>query len=194
MTPPDDDAQVDIDAIIAQLEQEMAEDRARGEGAMEHEEEPDEAPLIPRLWPIVTQALDEYDWRYDVLDGPLALARVRGTAANYDVFLSADEATEIVRCSVLMPVRIPPARHGAVCELLNRVNYVEVGLGAFDIDPSDGQPRWRQSMDVEGGLLGTAMVHNMVSAGLGYCDRVWGRLMAVAFAGVDPGDAAEASP
>lgn len=152
---------VDIDAIIAELHA------------------PAEEPIVATLWSIVTGMLATYQLRYEPLDGTAGFVRMRGVAANYDVLLSVDEAQQIVRCSTLMPVRIAEPRRAALCELLNHLNYTYVGLGAFDMDPEDGQPRWRQSFDVEGGLLGETMVLSMLNVGVACCDRFWAAILAV---------------
>lgn len=194
------DEELGLEAMILEMDADVASSRTPGSdhaaiAASDTGDEPwregpgEEAPPVPRLWPVVRAALEERAWRYDEMDGDAALARVKGSAANYEVFLSVDERLEVLRCWVMLPVRIAEARRGAVCELLNRINFREVGLGSFELDPEDGQPRWRQALDVEGGLLGTTMVHNVIGAGLTYCDRFWAPIVAVGVAGSSLGRA-----
>lgn len=144
------------------------------------------APAPERLWPVVLQALAEREWRYEELAEHSVVARVRGEAANYDVILTVHEDLDVLRCWVAFPVYASEPWRAAACDLLNRINHDELLMGGFEMAPDSGRVRWRLGCDVEGGVLSTQMVHNILTAGLAMSDRFFPALMAVGVLGLSP--------
>ena len=60
------------------------------------------------------------------------------------------------------------------------MNRDVLGIGHFVLG-DDARVEFRYACDVEGGLLGTAMVTNPLRCGLWYGDRVFAGLMATTF-------------
>lgn len=147
--------------------------------------QPESAAAHP-LWPVVRDALAEREWVYDELAPGTVLARVRGDAANYDVFLGALESIAVLRCTIALHVYVTEAWRASTCDLINRINHGELVIGAFEMDPESGRLRWRLAYDVEDGVLSTTMVHNAIAAGLHACDRFFPALMAVSVLGTSP--------
>lgn len=144
------------------------------------------APIAERLWPVVLQALAEREWQYDGLAEHSLVSRVRGEAANYDVILTVHEDLDVLRCWVVFPVYVGEPWRAAACDLLNRINHDELLMGCFEMAPDAGRVRWRLGCDVEGGVLSTQMVHNILTAGLAMSDRFFPALMAVGVLGLSP--------
>lgn len=121
--------------------------------------------------------------QYDLLREDVFRIRVSGCAADYDIFVYTIDAIGGVRCCVVLPVRISEAFLAPMVDLANRINYQRLRIGNFEMHPEEGTPRWRVSIDVEGGTLVPRMVNNMIDAGLSACDRFWPALVAVGVPG-----------
>lgn len=136
------------------------------------------------LLPIVTAALVERGWRYEQLSPESVHARVRHPLGAYDVHVTVYDPLRILCCLCVIPACVPAGRRREVAELLNRINW-ESMLGCMEMDMSDGEVRYRSSVDVEDGRLSTTMVHQMLSAGHHVLDRHYVAVMRVAFGDVD---------
>jgi hypothetical protein len=87
-----------------------------------------------------------------------------------------------------MPALVAEAQRGMIAEYLTRANYTQA-LGAFDMDFTDGEVRYRVAADVEGGQLGATMVRTMVRSALLAFDHYYPGLMRVIYCGMSPADA-----
>ena len=144
--------------------------------------------VIHPLQDTVCRALEQMEWKYEITDDSWLMARVRGRQANYDVRLRTDEDAEIVACYVSSGTLVPAERRDAVAVALTRANW-GLRIGNFEMDYTDGEVRFKVSVDVEGGLLGHTMVQNMISAGISMQDRYHPALMRVVYSDADPADA-----
>ena len=85
-------------------------------------------------------------------------------------------------------LRIPYEERLPACELLMRANH-GLMFGSFDIDFSDGEVRYKVSVDTEGGTLGVPAVHSMITVALDMYELWYPALMKVVYGGVTPEDA-----
>lgn len=106
----------------------------------------------------------------------------KGKKTKLDLVLDSRETSHIVMCFVYVPVQVPEDRRAAVAELFCRLNY-RFSVGHFDLDFNDGEVRFRQSIDVEGGELTETMFSNLIYSSLGTCDDQFPVLMRVVFGG-----------
>ena len=146
------------------------------------------SPETGKLMTIVTEALDERETRYVKLDDESLMFRLQGAHATYDVLFVADDELEQVGCLTIFATRVPVDRRHAMAELITRANY-GMRIGNFEMDFTDGELRFRTGTDVEGGLLGAEMVHNMIGVGLSMNDRHHDAFMRVMYGDADPHDA-----
>ena len=72
-----------------------------------------------------------------------------------------------------------------MAEFITRANYGMI-IGNFELDFSDGEVRYKTSIDVEGAELVPAVIRQLVYANVLTMDRYLKGIMAVAFGGVDP--------
>lgn len=140
------------------------------------------------LMPMVLAALEERGWKYEVMGPEAVHARVRHPRSTYDVFVTIDDTLRLVCCYCMLPVHVPADRRAAVADLINRINWPLV-LGCLEMDPDDGEVRYRASVDVEGGQFAPRMLNNMLSMGLHTLDRYHEAVMRVVFGYVEPEDA-----
>jgi hypothetical protein len=84
-----------------------------------------------------------------------------------------------------LPVRIADARRAEVSEFITRANYGLV-IGNFELDLSDGELRFKTSLDVEGSSIDTALIKQLCYANVLTMDKYLPGLIAVLDNGVPP--------
>ena len=153
------------------------------ESLFESEETPDFSG--GGLMSVVKAMLDGHDYRYHEISANSLTVRIRNKHGVYTVFFSTNDKTDLVRVLCSYGPYVPESRRAAVAEAVSRIN-IQLWLGNFELDFSDGEIRHRMSIDVESGLLSGKMVDNMLGFTLNSMDRFNVPLMRVAFGGVEP--------
>ena len=133
----------------------------------------------------VKEALTEHGFQFTPFEENAVTAPIRTDVATYQLFVSVDDERDTVGVYLSFPSRVPEARRLAAAELCARINRT-IFLGNLDIDFADGDLRWRAGIDVEDGILSTAMIDNMIGAGVWTLDRYHDALLKVFVAGVEP--------
>ncbi|HEX8392453.1 MAG TPA: YbjN domain-containing protein [Longimicrobium sp.] len=170
--PMDDDTESEVDAFLRELQRDRQE-----QGGLE--------PLIET----VGEALEEDGYSFTLNpEGSGLNLSIHGTHAVYTVFFFPNEESRVLRGYVRCPFLVPAELRGPMAEALTRANY-GLPLGNFEMDMSDGEVRFKTSVDVEGGRLVPLMVRNMLGASMSVCDRYYPAFMRVMHAGDEPADA-----
>jgi hypothetical protein len=97
------------------------------------------------------------------------------------------EAQQFVFYS-LCPVNAPEDKRLAIAELLTRINY-DMVIGNFELDFSDGEIRYKTSIDVEGESLSFALIKQLVYANVMMMDTYLPGIFSVIYGNVEPKDA-----
>jgi hypothetical protein len=137
------------------------------------------------LYNAVTAALDENETRYTELENATVGIRLAGKRGTYDVFISVHEDLEQIVCYCSLSFRAPEERRLDLSEAITRANW-GFRLGCFELDFSDGEVRFRSGIDVEGGLFGATMLHNMIMLAMGSCERYQEAFLRVIYGNVPP--------
>ena len=137
------------------------------------------------LMEIVTTVLTERELKWLVVNDESVIVRIRDDHATYDIFIVANPLTRMVWCYCIYSARVPVDRRSAVVELLNLINW-RTAIGNFELDMSDGELRFRTTIDVEGGELAPKMMHTLFNACLYNGGRYHETVMRVAFGDVEP--------
>jgi hypothetical protein len=85
-------------------------------------------------------------------------------------------------------MKVPEGKHYAAMEFLTRANY-GLYIGNFELDLSDGEVRYKTSVDVEGTPEIGALLKQITYANVTTMDRYLPGLMAVCYGNVSPEDA-----
>jgi hypothetical protein len=85
-------------------------------------------------------------------------------------------------------VNAPEPQRTRALDYLNRANW-GLRAGSFELDPRDGEMRFRTTIDASGGAIVPEMIRRMVHTALGSCEHYFPGLMSVVFAGVEPAEA-----
>lgn len=131
----------------------------------------------------------EDDWKFrQIEDKPILSMGFRGDNGTWMCYAQAkDDRGQFVFYSV-MDSNVPADKRQAVAEFLTRANY-GLTLGNFEMDFSDGEVRYKTSVDVEGGQLTTQMVKTLVYVNVLMMDKYLPGIMSVIYAGISPADA-----
>lgn len=141
------------------------------------------------MGPILETAIQfftEDDWKFSrVEDKPLLSLIAHGRNSNLHCWAEAREEQEQFVFYSVCPIKVPEQKRLAVAEYLTRANYGLV-IGNFEMDFSDGEVRYKTSIDVEGDELTPALVKNLVYVNLHTHDRYLPGLMGIIFANLSP--------
>ena len=139
-----------------------------------------------RVFDSVVAFLQEDDWRYEEIPGELAIRfSFSGKSARYECFGQANEDHEIFVFYSIVPIRVAEEQRQIVAELLARINY-GLNIGNFELDMTDGEIRYKTSIDVEGGELTRRMVETLIAVNISTTDRYFSAFTDVLYAGVAP--------
>ena len=134
---------------------------------------------------VAARALRELRYFPNVVSEYHVCTRVLARHAAYTVCFQAYKDEPTVVCTCEMPLRVPEADRLRAVDYLNRANW-GLRVGAFELDPSDGEVRFRVSADVDDGAISADRIGRMLDAVVPVCDRYCRGLMAVVFGGADP--------
>lgn len=137
----------------------------------------------------VVQFLEEEHFQHWEMEGkPVmrwSLSVVNGT---YECYAHMMERQERLIVYSVLPFYVPAPKRLVVAEFITRANYGMI-LGNFEMDFSDGEVRFRTSVDVEGGVLTAKMVRTLVYVNINMIDSYYPGVMAVVFANLNPAQA-----
>ena len=88
----------------------------------------------------------------------------------------------------IAPIKVPEEVRPALAEFITRANY-GMRIGNFELDYSDGEVRYKTSLDVENAELTEALVKNLVYAAVLTMDRYITGMMRVVYGGATPVEA-----
>ena len=113
-----------------------------------------------------------------------------GKNGSYRTFVEARQGQKRVLVYVESPVKVPVMRRGVAAEFLMRVNY-SLALGNFELDFRDGEVRYRNGIDVDGGVLSLEMIRQLIMVPASTMDRFFGGMMQVIYGTTLPAEAYE---
>ncbi len=88
------------------------------------------------------------------------------------------------------PVKVPEEVRMSIAEYLTRANY-GLRIGNFELDYSDGEVRYKSSLDFEGQILTSDLIRNAIYPAVHTMDRYLPGLLRVSFGGATPHEAIE---
>lgn len=110
---------------------------------------------------VVAAFFDADDWEYVQIDaGVLQLAFI-GNSGRWTCLANCNDAAQQFVFYSLYPFPIPADRRSLIAEFLTRAND-RLLIGNFELDFSDGEVRYKTSIDVEGDRLTPALLNSIV--------------------------------
>ena len=112
----------------------------------------------------VADFLIEDDWNFHQLEGKAILSMgFKGENGSWRCYAQAKEEQERFIYYSVMESNVPPEKRQAIAEFITRANYGMI-IGNFEMDFSDGEVRYKTSIDVEGGELTSPMIKSLIYA------------------------------
>lgn len=129
------------------------------------------------------------DWPVTQVEDRLALRTgFTGDNGEFNCYAQVrDEHEQFVFYSVF-PVKVPEEKRMAVVDFISRANYGMI-VGNFEIDQSDGEVRYKTSVDLEGVEVQTQLLRNLIYANVLTMDKYFPGLMRVVYGGISAEDA-----
>ena len=110
------------------------------------------------LFQVVRQFFVDDDWNFDRVPGQEVLTLgFSGQNGNWRCAAVISQDDEQVAFYSTLETNVPGDRRQLAAEFLTRANW-GLRIGNWEMDWSDGEVRFKTSLDVEGGQLTTTMV------------------------------------
>lgn len=154
---------------------------------MGRERDSDTEPgAAPSLFGSLIAYFKRDSWNFRQLgDHPAVEMDVSGENGVFRLVAVVDEERSIVRFLTFMVAKVPEARRREVMEFLTRANYGLL-LGNFEIDLSDGEVRFKYSIDAENAEFSHDQYLNLLYTSVALMDRYFPGLQRVIQGTADP--------
>ena len=141
------------------------------------------------LFDVVRQFFEENDWQITPFPDKSAVALgITGINGQWQCLMQVHEEQQQVAFYSYCPVKVPEDGHTRMAEFLTRANYGML-IGNFEMDYTDGEIRFKASLDVEDDRLTSALIKNLVYVNLGVMDRYLPGIMRVMYGEASPAEA-----
>ena len=140
---------------------------------------------------IVICFLNTDEWLYhQTEDEPVFQMSFQGHHGKLTCYAHVDEAHFLFSFYSISPIYVPEEKRTAIAEFITRANY-STKIGNFEMDFSDGEVRFKTSIDVENDRLSQALISNLVYANVWMMDYYLPGMLSVIYGGISPLEALE---
>lgn len=140
---------------------------------------------------LLSNYLDEDEWFPRRIEGKYAYSMsYSGKNGDLRCYAIVRVDLEEFLFYAVAPVKVPEEVRVAVSEYLTRANY-GLRIGNFELDYSDGEVRYKSSLDFEGQTLTADLIRNAMYPAVHTMDRYLPGLLRVSFGGSTPHEAIE---
>lgn len=140
---------------------------------------------------LLSNYLDEDEWYPRRIEGKYAYSMsYSGKNGDLRCYAIIRVDLEEFLFYAVAPVKVPEEVRTAVSEYLTRANY-GLRIGNFELDYSDGEVRYKSSLDFEGQTLTSDLIRNAIYPAVHTMDRYLPGLLRVSFGGATPHEAIE---
>ena len=135
------------------------------------------------LFDNVEKYFTEKDWKYHKEESKgLLLMGISGHHGHWHSVAHVVEDQGQFLFFSLFPTKVPVSMRARAAEFITRVNY-HLFVGGFDLDWSDGEIRYRTSLDLSDQNEIGSLVQQLVGCNLSTMDRFYRPLMSLLFGG-----------
>ena len=139
-----------------------------------------------QIFNTVIEFFEEDSWNFHWLEGMSVLSvPFTGKNGRWMCYAQAREEQEQFVFYSVSPINVPTDRQTAIADFITRANYGMI-IGNFEMDHSDGEVRYKTSIDVEGDQLTAPLVKQLVYANVIIMDRYLPGIMSVIYGAADP--------
>ena len=142
-----------------------------------------------RILDAVGRFLEEDDWPISPIEGKTVYKTgFEGKNGQFTCYAQERAEQEQLVFYSIFPVRAPENKQAEVAEFITRANYGMI-IGNFEEDYTDGEIRYKTSIDVEDVETLDPLIRHIIYANVLTMDKYFPGLMRVLYAGVSPVDA-----
>jgi hypothetical protein len=135
------------------------------------------------------QFLAEDGWHPQQIEGKLIYRMgFSGKNGQMTCYAQVREKLQQFLFYAVAPIKVPEKGRVAVAEFIARANY-GIRIGNFEIDFSDGEVRYKSSLDFEGATLSPALIKNAIYPAVQTMDRYQPSMMTVIYGGESAAEA-----
>lgn len=139
----------------------------------------------------LTQFLEEDGWHPSVVEGKLAhRMRFNGKNAQFNMIAHLRGELDQLLCYSIAPFNVPEEQRIMISEFITRANY-GLRIGNLEMDFSDGEIRYKTSIDYEEVGLQPILIKNHIYPAAMTLDRYLPGVYAILHAGKTPIEAIE---
>ncbi|MBD2245324.1 YbjN domain-containing protein [Nostoc sp. FACHB-888] len=121
----------------------------------------------------------EQNWQFEQISGEETLhLAFQGKNGKWNCFAKIRSEQQQMIFYSICPITTPESKRSAVAEFITRANY-GLAMGNFELDFSDGEIRFKTSIDVEGGFLTSELLEGVVYANVTMMDEYLPGIIAV---------------
>ena len=158
---------------------------------MSDSQEPVELPESVRAWDVLGNFLQEDGWFPQLLEGKnIYRLLYDGTNGRLTCFADLRMTLAQLLFYAIAPVKAPEETRMAVAEFITRANF-NMRIGNLELDFSDGEVRYKSSLDFEGTELTPQLIRNAIYPAVQTMDRYLPGLLSVIYGGKTPFEAIE---
>lgn len=146
-------------------------------------------PINKSIFEQIANFFTADDWTYTKIKGePTLHLAFQGKNGTWTCYAKAREEEQQVVFYSICPVTVPKTKRRALGEFIARANYGMI-IGNFELDFTDGEIRYKTSIDVEGSTLTFALLKRLVYTNVMMMDEYLPGITAVIKGEASPEDA-----
>jgi hypothetical protein len=139
----------------------------------------------------IQRFFDQDNWNYHLRDDDSVISlNYSGKHGSFQCYARAREQQQQLLFYSVAPINAPEDKRSDIAEFVTRANYGMV-IGNFELDYSDGEVRYKTSIDVEGDELSFPLAKHLVYANVMTMDRYLPGMMRILYGGVTPLEAVQ---
>jgi len=148
-----------------------------------------QAFLSRKIFEAIINFFTEDDWAYTKIQGePTLRLAFQGQNGKWTCYAKAREQQQQFVFYSNCPLKVPETKNLAIAEFIARANFGMI-IGNFELDFTDGEIRYKTSIDVEGANLTFTQIKRLVYANVMMMDQYLPGIMSVIDSDVEPKDA-----
>lgn len=134
---------------------------------------------------VVIDFLEQEGYVYNEINPNVIHLGFQGKSCSWQVYLQVRPVQYQLVIYSVSPINAPVAQIERVMEFITRANYGMI-MGNFELDYSDGEIRYKTSLDVENDELSVELIRNIFAANVLIMDRYMQGVLSVIYGKLDP--------
>ena len=141
-----------------------------------------------KIFPTMLAFFESHEWSYQIVEEQsLIRLMFNGNNGKWVCYADAKEEAEQFIFYSLLSFKVPEDKRQLIAEFITRVNYGLL-IGNFELDFSDGEIRYKTSIDGEGTHIDTFLIKRLVYANVLTTDKYIPGFMKVIYSKFSPAE------